>query len=89
MAPLERREATYDRKEVTSMVNRLVAVLAMVIGLSFGAATFVQADEKAAPAPAAGGAAPAEKKEAAEKKDMAGDKKAEKADKKKDKAAKK
>jgi hypothetical protein len=68
------------------MMKALVAMLALIIGLTFGAVTFVHADEKAsAPAPAAGGAAPAEKKDmAAEKKDMAGDKKTEKkADKKK------
>jgi hypothetical protein len=70
------------------MLKALVAMLALIIGLTFGAVTFVQADEKAsAPAPAAGGAAPAEKKDmSGDKKDMAGDKKAEK---KADKKAKK
>ena len=37
-------------------MKTLVAMMALVVGLSFGAATFVQADEKATPAapPAAG-----------------------------------
>jgi hypothetical protein len=70
------------------MMKAFVTTLALVIGLTFGAVTFVQADEKAsAPAPAAGGAVPAEKKDmGGDKKDMAGDKKM---DKKAEKKAKK
>ncbi|MGH7253458.1 MAG: hypothetical protein ACREIE_06620, partial [Nitrospiraceae bacterium] len=61
------------------MNKTLVAILALVIGLTFGAVTFVQADETAAPAPAAPAApaaapaaaapaaAPAEKKVEAKK----------------------
>lgn len=58
------------------MLKSLVAVLALVIGLSFGAVTFVQADEKA-PAPA-GSAAPVEKKDMGGEKKDTGEKKAEK-----------
>ena len=50
-------------------MKAFVAMLALAMGLVFGAATFAVADEKAAPAPAP--TAPAEKKDApkAEKKD--------------------
>lgn len=58
-------------------MKMLVAMLALVIGFSFGAATFVQADEKSAPP-----AAPAEKKDEMKKDEG---KKAEKKDKKKGK----
>ena len=42
------------------MMKAMFAVLALVLGLTFGATTFVQADDKAAPA--------AEKKEEKKKK---------------------
>jgi hypothetical protein len=79
-------------------MKAFVAMLAVLVGVSFSAVSLVRADEKAsAPAPAAGGAAPADKqmggetagdkmagdKTTGDKKDMAGDKKAKKADKKK------
>jgi len=64
--PLEVSEIKLKGGE-NQMSKMLVAMLALVIGLSFGAVTFVQADEKAAPAPAAPAAAPAEKKAEAKK----------------------
>jgi uncharacterized protein HemX len=43
-----------SRKEVNVM-KALVAMLALVVGLAFVGVTFVQADEKAAPAASAAG----------------------------------
>lgn len=61
-------------------MKTFMAMLALVVGLSFGAATFVQADDKAAPAPAPSAPAGEMKKE--EGKAKAEGKKAEKKEKK-------
>jgi hypothetical protein len=44
---------SFPRKEVNVM-KALVAMMALVVGLTFVGVTFVQADEKAAPAAPAG-----------------------------------
>jgi hypothetical protein len=69
-----------------TMSKALFAMMALVVGLMFGSATFVQADEKAA-APAAPAAAPVAP--AGDKKEMKGEMKSEKGDKKESKKGKK
>jgi len=63
-------------------MKTFMAMLALVVGLTFGAATFVKADEKAAPAPAPAPAGEMKKEEGKKDEGKKAEKKGKKAEKK-------